>query len=79
MSFLIVGHTHEDVDQTFSKISHQLKATDTITLPELHEAIRTSQKPMPHTENINVVWNISSWLEDYINQVHNITYPHLYR
>ena len=79
MSFLIVGHTHEDVDQSFSKISHQLKATDAITLPELHDVIQKSQTPIPHTDDVKVVWDISSWLENYINPIHNVTFPKLYR
>ncbi|CAG2239875.1 unnamed protein product [Mytilus edulis] len=79
MSFLIVGHTHEDVDQSFSKISHKLRTNDAITLPELHTLIRESQSPLPEIEDTRGVWNISSWLEDYVNQIHNVTFPKLYR
>lgn len=41
MSFLLVGHTHEDVDQCFSKISQKLKEKDALTIPNLEALILT--------------------------------------
>lgn len=79
MSFLLVGHTHEDVDQCFSKISQKLKEKDALTIPHLEALINNSQTPQPHVSKVNTVWNISGWLEPYINQVHNITFPKMYR
>jgi hypothetical protein len=35
MSFLMKGHTHEDIDAAFSKVSLRLKGKDIGTLPEL--------------------------------------------
>ncbi|KAI8503712.1 Gypsy retrotransposon integrase-like protein 1 [Branchiostoma belcheri] len=35
LSFLVTGHTHEDVDQFFSRISTSLKRSEATTLPEL--------------------------------------------
>ena len=35
MSFLMVGHTHEDIDAAFSKVSLRTKGKDIGTLPEL--------------------------------------------
>ncbi|XP_065925368.1 uncharacterized protein [Magallana gigas] len=79
MSFLLVGHTHEDVDQCFSKISQKLKEKDALTMPNLEALIFNSQTPQPHVSKVNTVWNISGWLEPFINQVHNITFPKMYR
>ena len=31
MNFLPVGHTHEDIDQFFSKVSHKLKKSNVET------------------------------------------------
>jgi hypothetical protein len=51
LSFLIVGHTHEDIDQRFSTISSALKRQDIHSLKELLNIIKL--KP-PRTEP----WNI---------------------
>lgn len=39
-AFLPVGHTHEDVDETFSRRSNHLRHHDAITLSYLHERPR---------------------------------------
>lgn len=79
MSFLLVGHTHEDVDQCFSTISQKLKEKDALTMPNLEALIFNSQTPQPHVSKVNTVLNISGWLEPFINQVHNITFTKMYR
>jgi hypothetical protein len=38
LSFLPVGHTHEDIDQLFSRIAIYLKNNNALTIDELHEA-----------------------------------------
>ena len=47
LSFLLVGHTHEDIDQRFSVISSTLKLYDIDLIQELMELI---QKGASHTE-----------------------------
>lgn len=39
ISFLPIGHTHADIDQTFSSISKHLTINDAITLPEMLEEL----------------------------------------
>ena len=34
--FLPIGHTHEDIDQLFSRTSERLRSSDCITLDDLH-------------------------------------------
>ena len=74
------------MDQTFSKISHRLKKNSALTLEHLLKEIQESQQSSnnigqtkPVTECLDHVWDISGWLDDYVNQVHNVTYPHVYR
>lgn len=43
MSFLPVGHTHEDIDRRFSRVSVHLKHRTTATIADLHEALCDSQ------------------------------------
>ncbi len=40
VAFLPVGHTHEDIDQTFSRTSDRLRCNDAITLSDLHDELR---------------------------------------
>ncbi|CAG2221775.1 PHF20 [Mytilus edulis] len=42
LSFLMVGHTHEDVDQFFSRISVKCHQQAAVTRPDLHQLISTS-------------------------------------
>ncbi|XP_076090729.1 uncharacterized protein LOC143062813 isoform X2 [Mytilus galloprovincialis] len=57
LSFLMVGHTHEDVDQFFSRISVKCHQQAAVTLPDLHQLISTSVKPMPSIQHINSLWD----------------------
>ncbi|XP_052075824.1 uncharacterized protein LOC127713918 [Mytilus californianus] len=57
LSFLMVGHTHEDVDQFFSRISVKCHQQAAVTLPDLHQLISTSIKPMPYIEHITSLWD----------------------
>ena len=69
MNFLPVGHTHEDIDQFFSRISvysryHSFRSPD-----ELREGIRRSFKKYgrrPIVSGWDTVANISSWMEPHL-------------
>lgn len=43
VSFLPVGHTHEDIDRRFSRVSVHLKHRATVTISDLHHALQNSQ------------------------------------
>lgn len=43
VNFLPVGHTHEDIDRKFSRVSVNLKNCATVTVSDLHQALRDSQ------------------------------------
>ena len=51
LSFLIVEHIHEDIDQKFSTISRTLKSRDIESLKELLELMR---KGASHTEAVTI-------------------------
>ena len=52
VGFLLVGHTHENIDQLFSAISHFLRRHNCLTLEALKDAIRRSYTPAPTTAEI---------------------------
>ena len=41
VGFLLVGHTHEDVDGTYGRMSSNLKSKDIYSLPEMMDTYRT--------------------------------------
>ena len=53
VSFLPVGHTHEDIDQFFSRVSIYMKRNDAVTMNEFAECVRNSQKPRPFVQIID--------------------------
>ena len=68
LSFLPVGHTHEDIDQFFSQVARWLKKHNARSRWEMLRCIassyHTKQGKAPHTGNIENVANISDWLDD---------------
>jgi hypothetical protein len=71
LSFLPVGHTHEDIDQVFSRLSVYLACHDAITMEELHEAIRGSYQTREGHRAKCEFWdrctNFSDWIDPYLN------------
>lgn len=62
LSYLMVGHTHEDVDQMFSRISSALSKHSGTTLFRLHKVIHESFSPEPVTVDMANIWDIKSWM-----------------
>ena len=57
MSFLPVGHTHDDVDQFFSKINSVVTRRNIMTIQDLHAAVKESFLPTPtctHLDNMGM-------------------------
>lgn len=58
-SFLPVGHTHSDIDQSFSCTSRRLRTNDAITLSDLHTQLRQAYTPAPLVGHVKHVANFS--------------------
>ena len=58
-SSLEVGHTHTDVDQSFSCVHRRLDNHTAISLSEFHDQIRKCYCPPPHVEELERVANFS--------------------
>jgi len=61
-SFLPVGHTHEDIDQMFSRTSTHLRVHDAVTLEDMAHELRRSFTPNPSVSVIKQVANFSGLL-----------------
>jgi hypothetical protein len=84
LSFLIVGHTHEDIDQRFSFISSALKREDIDSLPELLEKIRerpTHTEPFVHVEHLEHIRDWKKFITPYLrtDAFVGISQPHHFR
>ena len=67
-----MGHTHEDVDAAFSKVSQQLKSVDVETLPDLY-------KILPESEEIGQIFDVKTWMTPYLSDVEKISFPLHYK
>lgn len=70
VSFLPVGHTHEDIDQMFSRFNSYLRHHDAHSRPELSNALQSAY----HSRGLGVKveyldrWNnFSGWVDNYLD------------
>ena len=70
VSFLPKGHTHEDIDQLFSRLVIALMCRDACSVRELAAIIRTAytdkEGRSTETEEMKSVANLSEWIHEYI-------------
>jgi len=66
VGFLMVGHTHEDVDAMFSKFSESMRTKDAYTLPQMMDIFRNSYSGHPVPSLVEEVPDFKSFLEGYI-------------
>uniref|UniRef100_A0A8W8MD19 DUF7869 domain-containing protein n=1 Tax=Magallana gigas TaxID=29159 RepID=A0A8W8MD19_MAGGI len=75
----IVGHTHEDIDQVFSKFSHWLCKHAAMTLEKLMEGFEKCYTPTPASIRTSTVFNITEWLIPHLNTIKNHSKPHRFK
>jgi hypothetical protein len=77
VSFLPVGHTHEDIDQVFSRLSVYLACHDALNMAQLHAAIRQSYQTREGLRADCGFWdrcaNFSHWIKPYLTSYEGIT------
>ena len=71
LSFLVVGHTHEDVDQLFSTIGAHLKKFGSLTLSDFDkmvvEALNTKLKDRVKVTRLRATGDYKTWVEGCID------------
>ena len=68
-NFLPVGHTHEDIDQFFSRVSVYTRHHDALCVGDLHRCIRKSYQKYGRSPKVfgwTTVANLSGFLKPYI-------------
>ncbi|KXJ23124.1 hypothetical protein AC249_AIPGENE10502 [Exaiptasia diaphana] len=79
IGFLMVGHTHEDVDQLFSRISKRLSKNNACTVDELSSQIKESYNPEVNVISLRHLFNITPWLEPLFNDFSGHSDPHQFK
>lgn len=74
----MVGHTHEDVDQLFSKISQRLHVEEAHTLPDLHRVVGNSYTPVPKVVHLASIWDLKAAFGD-MDRLKGISQPHVFK
>ncbi|XP_072050017.1 uncharacterized protein [Amphiura filiformis] len=80
VSFLPVGHTHEDIDQLFSRIAVHLRRFSIPTFTKLIHLLQGAVTKICTTaERFLNYFNIRDWLAPFISEVHDHCKPHAFR
>jgi hypothetical protein len=82
ISFLIKGHTHEDVDQFFSNIAIRLDQDSPKTYTEFVAALnrcRQTTKGTVIVEELREVGDFKRFFADRLGDIHNHTHPHHFK
>ena len=66
LGFLMVGHTHEDIDAMFSRFSEKLRVGQTFTLPHLMDTLRTSSTSCPTPFLLTQVPDFKNFCDGYL-------------
>lgn len=76
VSFLPVGHTHEDIDQFFSRIAMKMHTVDAVSEEIFMDNIENSFAPSPIAIKLNNVANFKKYLEDndWLNTIQGIVF-----
>ncbi|GBG80651.1 hypothetical protein CBR_g31111 [Chara braunii] len=78
LNFLLVGHTHDDIDQMFSCFSRKLALLDAYDLFELQHIIRESYKAeQEHGVTVDEMTETMDWklfVEDHLQKVNDIIF-----
>ena len=75
----MVGHTHEDVDQMFSRISQHLTGKSIPTLPVLQELMKASYHPTPIVSHLEGAWDYRQLSLESRISMQGHSSPHVFR
>ena len=85
--FLIVGHTHDDIDQRFSVISNILKRQDILSLKQMLAQVETGawgrDVAFTSAKLLENIWDWSGFITDHLHTENNAStgtrIPHHFR
>ncbi|KAL3679675.1 hypothetical protein R1sor_022631 [Riccia sorocarpa] len=77
VGFLIVGHTHDHVDQMFSRFSVALRGKKAFTMPQMQQVIQEAYVPSPVFEVLEETWDFKTIVQSRPSPVlplHDVTF-----
>ena len=85
VNFLLVGHTHDHIDQMFSTFSRQLSRYDAFTLPKLFDIICDAYTPRPNLIHLKEIYDFKRYIADggegnvkVLALLNNISFNHVF-
>ena len=80
INYLLVGHTHENIDQFFSRLSVSLQSQRAFTLDQMMDVVKTCSTPMPVQHVVTEMTDVKTWLDAAnVGGSHNIKKSHIFR
>lgn len=79
VGFLMVGHTHEDIDQVFSRFSTWLQTHPALTSSQLINGFEKSYTPNPQGIVLEKQFNVSEWIKPQLESISMHSKPHQFR
>ncbi|KAL3691369.1 hypothetical protein R1sor_005020 [Riccia sorocarpa] len=77
VGFLIVGHTHDHVDQMFSRFSVALRGKKVFTMPQMQQVIQEAYVPSPVFKVLEETWDFKTIVQSRPSPVlplHDVTF-----
>ncbi|KAL3691155.1 hypothetical protein R1sor_004806 [Riccia sorocarpa] len=77
VGFLIVGHTHDHVDQMFSRFSVALRGKKAFTMPQMQQVTQEAYVPSPVFEVLEETWDFKTIVQSRPSPVlplHDVTF-----
>ncbi len=76
LRFLVIGHTHEDIDKSFGYLSKNLRKQNNYVMGDLMKAFMFSQDCPFIPQLIQEIPDFKSWVNGYLNNGSNILVSH---
>ena len=79
ISFLLVGHTHENIDQFFSRVSHVLRHQRAMSLPAMIDIVATCSTPKPESHVEEEMIDFKGWISSMqLSKTYNTSKQHIF-
>ena len=79
VNFLLVGHTHENIDQLFSRFSIALRQRDCLTLDDLMKVATDSLQQQPEVVKVQASYDWQTWVLQTLKNFSDISYNHAFK
>ena len=79
MSFLVVGHTHENIDQMFWCFARRLTKQEAHTLPDLMAKLTIGYTPNVSVSQLTTVFDVKGWMAGSLNEITGHIHQHLFK